>query len=80
MIEFFALLERAGLTRMRFHDLRPTAATVMYVLGVPARTLMELLGHSQLSMTSRYTHVPDELKREAAERMGALLFPDQEVI
>lgn len=43
--------------------------------GVPARAVMELLGHSQIGLTlGTYTHAPDVVMREAADRMGAALW------
>ncbi len=72
---FQRLLQEAGLPRMRFHDLRHAAATVMLTLGVQARVVMETLGHSQISTTmDRYSHVIPELQRDAAERLGAALW------
>jgi len=71
---FQDLLSRAGLERRRFHDLRHSCATLLLAQGVPARVVMEVLGHSQISLTlNTYTHVLPELKREAADRMNDLL-------
>jgi integrase len=71
---FQKLLSRAGLQRRRFHDLRHSCATLLLAQGVPARVVMEVLGHSQISLTlNTYTHVLPELKREAADRMNDLL-------
>jgi integrase len=71
---FQDLLARAGLERRRFHDLRHSCATLLLAQGVPARVVMEVLGHSQISLTlNTYTHVLPELKREAADRMNDLL-------
>lgn len=70
---FKALLQRAGLRDVRFHDLRHSAATLLLVQGVPTRVVMEILGHSQASTTQNtYQHVAPELQREAADRMSAL--------
>ena len=49
--EFHALLEAAKLPSIRFHDLRHTAATLLLAQGVDPRTIMETLGHSQISLT-----------------------------
>lgn len=38
------LLSEAGMPRLRFHDLRHTAATLMLVMGVPLETIQETLG------------------------------------
>ncbi len=71
---FQLLLKRAGVRRRRFHDLRHSCATVLLAQGVPARVVMEMLGHSQISVTmNTYTHVLPALQQEAAERMGAFV-------
>lgn len=68
------ILERAGLPRRRFHDLRHSMATALLVAGVSPRVVMEMLGHSQISLTlGTYSHVLPEVQRDAADRMGALL-------
>ena len=70
---FKAILTRAELRDVRFHDLRHSAATLLLVQGVPSRVVMEILGHSQMSTTTNtYQHVVPELQREAADRMSAL--------
>lgn len=54
-----------GFTRWRFHDLRHTFASWVIKAGVDPRTAMELLGHSSLDMTTRYTHTSLDRKRAA---------------
>jgi len=72
--EFHHHLRRAGLPQRRFHDLRHSCATLLLVQGVSPRVVMELLGHSQISLTmNTYTHVVPELRRQAADRMDDLL-------
>ncbi|WP_370617672.1 tyrosine-type recombinase/integrase [Mumia sp. Pv 4-285] len=64
---FQALLKRAGLRKIRLHDLRHTAASLMLEQGIPARVVMELLGHSQISLTlDTYTHVDKRLLKDAS--------------
>ncbi len=71
---FQRVLRAAGLPRQRFHDLRHACASLLLAQGVPARVVMETLGHSQISLTlNTYSHVIPALGREAAERMDALL-------
>jgi integrase len=70
---FQALLARAGLPFMRFHDLRHSAATLMLAQGVAPRVIMETLGHSQIGITMNlYAHVLPAAKRDAADRMDDL--------
>ena len=69
-----ALIERAGLPRMRFHDLPHTAATLLLAQGVHPKIVQEMLGHSTISLTlDTYSHVIPGLQAEAAEKMEALL-------
>jgi len=71
---FLELSEQAGLPRIRFHDLRHTAATLMLAQGVDPRTIMEILGHSQISLTlNTYSHVLGSMKQSAADKINALL-------
>ena len=52
-------LRSTNCSRLRFHDLRHVAATVMLTLGVQVRVVMETLGHSQISTTmDRYSQDP----------------------
>ncbi len=64
------LLDEAGVPYRRLHDARHTAATLLLVQGVAPAVAMTLLGHTDLGVTRRYQHVVDELRRDAAERMG----------
>ena len=71
---FKRLLKRADLPEIRFHDLRHTAATFLLAQGVDPRTIMETLGHSQISLTlNTYSHVLPRLQQDAAIRMNQLL-------
>jgi integrase len=75
---FQRLIETAGLRRVRLHDLRHTAASLLLSQGVAARVVMEILGHSQISVTmNTYTHVDPALSRVATDRMEDLLWPTQ---
>jgi integrase len=68
---FDQLCERAKLRRIRLHDLRHTCATLLLAQGVPARVVMEILGHSQIAVTmNTYTHVVPELNRDAVDRLA----------
>ncbi len=71
------LLAQAGVRPARLHDARHTAATLLLQQGVTPRVAMQLLGHSQISMTMHYSHVVPELATEAAVRMDAALWGDR---
>lgn len=67
-------LADAGLPRQRFHDLRHCAASLLLAGGVAPRTIMGILGHSQISLTmNTYAHLSPALERDAADRLEALL-------
>jgi integrase len=69
-----ALCDRADVRRCRPHDLRHTAASFLLLQGADMRTVMEQMGHTRMATTSDlYTHVMDEVKRDAANRMDGLL-------
>jgi integrase len=69
-----AQLIRLGLPRIRFHDLRHSAATFLALSGIPVATAMAVLGHSSANTTLNiYTHVAPELAREAAEALDRVL-------
>ena len=71
------LLAAAGVRDARLHDARHTAATLLLTQKVPARVVMAILGHSQISLTlGTYSHVAPELAHEAAERMASALWGD----
>jgi integrase len=74
-LDWKALLKAAGVRDARLHDARHTAATLLLQQSVPARVVMEILGHSQISLTlGTYSHVVPELAHEAAERIGDALW------
>ncbi|MGH9117238.1 MAG: tyrosine-type recombinase/integrase [Acidimicrobiales bacterium] len=67
---FAALCERAGVRRIRPHDMRHTCASLLLAQGVSPRVVMEILGHSQISVTMNlYAHVLPGMNEEAANLM-----------
>jgi integrase len=69
-------LERAGLPRLRIHDLRHTAATHLLTKHVHPKVVQELLGHSTIAITlDTYSHVMPALAKEASTYMSSLLPP-----
>jgi integrase len=61
--------DKAGVRRVRFHDLRHSFAVRMAAAGVPMRTLQEWLGHRDYKTTLRYAdYAPSAHEGEMAER------------
>lgn len=68
------LLKRAGLPRVRFHDLRHTFATLALQNGVDIKTVSGMLGHYSAGFTlDTYAHVTTAAQKEAAKTMGKVL-------
>jgi integrase len=72
---FDHVLRRAGLPHIRFHDLRHTFATLMLGANEHPKVVSEMLGHGSIRITlDTYSHAIPAMHRDAAHRMGALLF------
>ncbi|MCA1194888.1 tyrosine-type recombinase/integrase [Saccharopolyspora sp. 6V] len=72
--EWKELLTEAGVREARLHDARHTAATTLLILGVPDRTVMDLMGWSTPSMKKRYMHVTDEIRRDVASQLNGFFW------
>lgn len=72
--EWKTLLAEAGVREARLHDARHTTATMLLVLGVRGRAVMDVMGWSQASMKNRYQHVSDPMRDQIAEQIGGLLW------
>lgn len=70
-------LERAGIKNCRFHDLRHTFATYALMNGADLISIRDILGHSDIRMTSRYAHSSEELKRRAVESLVEMMKQEQ---
>ncbi len=71
---FTRVAESAGLRVIGLHDARQGTATLLTAAGVAPRIVMEILGHSQISITMDvYTHVVQDTQREAMSHMDRLL-------
>jgi integrase len=68
------LLKKAGLPKIRFHNLRHTCATLLLVRGVHPKFVQELLGHATIAMTlDTYSHYMPSMGDQAAGAMGDAL-------
>ncbi|HXI94277.1 MAG TPA: site-specific integrase [Blastocatellia bacterium] len=57
----------AGLSNLRFHDLRHTFGTRAADAGVPLPAIRDVMGHRSIQTTEPYAHATDEGKRRAVE-------------
>jgi integrase len=62
---------RAGLSRLRFHDLRHTIITELAEAGVPDHVMESISGHLSRRMLEHYSHVRIEAKRQALDALEA---------
>ena len=68
---FNQVKKQARIENFRFHDLRHTFATRMVMAGVDLFTLMEILGHTNVTTTMRYAHVIPGKKMEAIQKLAS---------
>lgn len=66
------MCEKAGVQTVAWHALRHTFATQLAMRGVPLTVMKELLGHSSITMTMRYSHVPAPALREAIDSLSPI--------
>jgi integrase len=69
---FHTARTKANLNDVHLHDLRHTAASHLLMAGVDLRTLAEILGHKTLQMVHRYTHLLNDHKLKAVDRINSL--------
>lgn len=73
--EFLPALERAGLHRIRFHDLRHTYASLLIAQGENVKFVQHQLGHASAKTTlDRYGHLMPNAKNEAGARLDQTVF------
>jgi integrase len=68
-VGFMKAVRLAKIPHIRFHDLRHTFATRLVRSGVDIITVQKLLGHSNITTTSRYAHSGADAKMEAVKRL-----------
>jgi integrase len=70
---FRNFVRKHGLKEVRFHDLRHSCASILYAMGVDLLTIQEILGHANLSTTLIYTHIINDRRDQALEKMSGRL-------
>jgi len=79
--KFDSLLDKAGLPRIRIHDLRHTVATLLLEQGVHPKVVSELLGHANIGITlDRYSHVSITMQKEAVDSLEAAIFTSKSAL
>jgi integrase len=72
---FHALITTADVSRIKFHGLRHTSASLLLEAGVAMKVVSERLGHAKIAITMDiYSHVAPAMQRDAAVRLGHLLY------
>ena len=70
---FHRALREAMIEGFVFHDLRHTFASHLVMAGVDLMTVKEFLGHKDIKMTLRYTHLAPDYKRAAISRLDTYM-------
>lgn len=67
-------MEKAGVKKIRFHDLRHTAASLLLNNGVPVIVVSKMLGHAKTSTTLNiYGHLMPTMQEQAAQVMDEIV-------
>jgi len=77
---FYLLITKAKVPRIRFHDMRHTHATLLLAGGQPVKVVSERLGHAKTSITmDTYAHVLPDMQDAAVDAVSAMFFMPAEV-
>jgi integrase len=77
--QYRAVLDKAGIERRRFHDLRHSTGTFLTAKNVHPRVVMQILGHSQISTTMNiYAHVELDTMKDALDALSDFLEADSD--
>lgn len=75
---FQIAIEKAGLPKTRFHDMRHSHATMLLTLDEHPKIVQERLGHSTIQMTlDTYSHVMPGMQEKASSRIAEVLKMDE---
>ena len=70
---FHTAMRKAGIENFRFHDLRHTIASYLAMTGTPMQVIQKHLEHSSIEMTMRYSHLSDQVQRDAVQKFNELV-------
>jgi site-specific recombinase XerD len=68
-VRFKAILRKAGVKDACVHTLRHTFASYLVMSAVDLRTVQELMGHSSITMTERYSHLSPDHRTRAVQNL-----------
>jgi integrase len=74
------VIKKAFIKRLRFHDLRHTAATRMVAAGIDLIVVQDILGHACISTTMRYSHPVPERKMQAVMALDGYVAENTKVL
>ncbi len=75
---FQRIIKKAGLSKLRLHDLRHTHASLLLARGIHPKIVQERLGHSSITITlDLYSHLTDNLQESAALSLNGLMTKDE---
>lgn len=67
-------LDKSGVRKIRFHDLRHTCASLLFSAGVHPKVVQELLGHKSIKITlDTYSHMLPNIQSEAVKVLDEML-------
>ncbi len=69
---FQAACDRAGVKKLRIHDLRHMATTILFLEGIPEAIIRKMTGHRSREL-ERYEHLSPGLKRQTVELIARIL-------
>jgi site-specific recombinase XerD len=70
---FANVCKAASITGLRIHDLRHSFATLAIQGGASLYDVQKLLGHQDIAMTQRYSHMVDDQLRKASANMSGVI-------
>jgi site-specific recombinase XerD len=69
---FKTAVKKAGIQDFRFHDLRHSFASRLVSKGASLKAVQELLGHKEIRMTLRYSHLADDHKKDVVRLLDGV--------
>jgi integrase len=72
--EFYKVVEKVDLPKIRFHDLRHTHATILIQQNVNVKLISERLGHSDIETTlNTYSHVLPDMQKSVSDKLDKII-------